>query len=65
LEQVNKLEESFDLINAGTKPLAAYLFTNDNKFKEQFVKNVSAGGLLINDTVLHVIVCFLFSKTFL
>lgn len=53
---VNKLEESFDLINAGTKPLAAYLFTNDNKFKEQFVKNVSAGGLLINDTVLHLVV---------
>ncbi|KAL5075972.1 hypothetical protein RYX36_014956, partial [Vicia faba] len=38
---VNKLEKSFDLINAGTKPLAAYLFTNDIKFKEQFVKNVS------------------------
>jgi aldehyde dehydrogenase (NAD+) len=52
---VNKLEESFDFINEGTKPLAAYLFTNDNKFKEEFVKNVSAGGLLINDTVLHVI----------
>ncbi|MCI24040.1 aldehyde dehydrogenase family 3 member H1-like, partial [Trifolium medium] len=41
---VNKLEESFDFINEGTKPLAAYLFTNDNKFKEEFVKNVSAGG---------------------
>ncbi|XP_045809634.1 aldehyde dehydrogenase family 3 member H1-like [Trifolium pratense] len=53
---VNKLEESFDFINEGTKPLAAYLFTNDNKFKEEFVKNVSAGGLLINDTVLHVVV---------
>ncbi|KAK2389920.1 Aldehyde dehydrogenase 3 member H1 [Trifolium repens] len=53
---VNKLEESFDFINEGTKPLAAYLFTNDNKFKEEFVKNVSAGGLLINDTVLHLVV---------
>jgi aldehyde dehydrogenase (NAD+) len=57
---VNKLEESFDFINEGTKPLAAYLFTNDNKFKEEFVKNVSAGGLLINDTVLHVIYFFIY-----
>ncbi|XP_020971979.1 aldehyde dehydrogenase family 3 member H1-like [Arachis ipaensis] len=43
---VNKLEESFDLINLGTKPLAAYIFTNNKKLKEQFVKNVSAGGCL-------------------
>ncbi|XP_004502485.1 aldehyde dehydrogenase family 3 member H1-like [Cicer arietinum] len=56
---VNKLEESFDVINSGTKPLAAYLFTNDNKFKEQFVKKVSAGGLVINDSVLHFVACTL------
>ncbi|RYQ79561.1 hypothetical protein Ahy_Scaffold5g107786 [Arachis hypogaea] len=37
---VNKLEESFDLINLGTKPLAAYIFTNNKKLKEQFVKNL-------------------------
>lgn len=55
MEQVNKLEESIDVINSGAKPLAAYVFTTDNKFKEQFVKNVSAGGLLVNDTALHVI----------
>ncbi|KAJ1380149.1 Aldehyde/histidinol dehydrogenase [Sesbania bispinosa] len=53
---VNKLEESFDVINSGTKPLAAYLFTNDEKFKERFVMTVSAGGLLVNDTVLHLVV---------
>lgn len=53
---VNKLEESIDVINSGAKPLAAYVFTTDNKFKEQFVKNVSAGGLLVNDTALHLVV---------
>lgn len=52
--QINKLEESFDMINAGTKPLAAYLFTNNKKLKEQFVMSVSAGGLVINDTAVHV-----------
>ncbi|KAI9097645.1 hypothetical protein K1719_025416 [Acacia pycnantha] len=50
---VNKLEESFDVINAGTKPLAAYLFTNNKKLREQFVTTVSAGGLVVNDTTLH------------
>lgn len=55
LEQVEKVENSFDVINSGTKPLAAYLFTDNKKLKEQFVMAVSAGGLLINDTVIHVI----------
>ncbi|MED6184692.1 Aldehyde dehydrogenase 3 member H1 [Stylosanthes scabra] len=50
---VDKLEESFDIINSGTKPLAAYLFTTNSKLKGQFVMNISAGGLVINDTALH------------
>ncbi|XP_045829422.1 aldehyde dehydrogenase family 3 member H1 isoform X1 [Trifolium pratense] len=53
---VDKLEESFDVINSGPKPLAAYLFTNNKKLKEQFVKTISAGGLVINDTTLHLAV---------
>lgn len=36
------------------KPLAAYLFTNDKKLENKFIKNVSAGGILINDVALHV-----------
>lgn len=55
LEQVNKLEESFDVINSGTKPLAAYVFTNNKKLKEHFVRTVSAGGVVVNDTTIHVI----------
>lgn len=53
---VNKLEESIDVINSGTKPLSAYIFTSNNKFKDHFIMNVSAGGLLVNDTVLHLVV---------
>jgi aldehyde dehydrogenase (NAD+) len=53
---VDNLEESFDVINSGSKPLAAYLFTNNKKLKERFVKSVSAGGLVINDTTLHLAV---------
>ncbi|XVE60304.1 hypothetical protein DITRI_Ditri05aG0118100 [Diplodiscus trichospermus] len=51
---IDKVEDSFDVINSsGTKPLAAYLFTNDKKLKEKFVATVSAGGLVVNDTTVH------------
>ena len=48
------MEDSFDVINSsGTKPLAAYLFTNNKKLKQKFVATVSAGGLVVNDTTIH------------
>ncbi|XP_073035960.1 aldehyde dehydrogenase-like [Primulina eburnea] len=50
---VDKIEDSINEINARAKPLAAYIFTNDKRLKEEFVKNVSAGGLLVNDTTIH------------
>ncbi|KAI9201594.1 hypothetical protein LWI28_025769 [Acer negundo] len=53
---VDKIEDSFDIINSGTKPLAAYLFTNNKKLRQQFVSTVSAGGLVVNDTTLHLAV---------
>ncbi|WMV34468.1 hypothetical protein MTR67_027853 [Solanum verrucosum] len=51
---VNKVEDSIQFINAREKPLAAYLFTSNKKLEEEFVVNISAGGLLINDTTLQV-----------
>ncbi|XP_057442683.1 aldehyde dehydrogenase family 3 member H1-like isoform X3 [Lotus japonicus] len=53
---VDKLEESFDVINTWPKPLAAYIFTSNKKLKEQFVMTVSAGGLVVNDTTVHLAV---------
>ncbi|CAM0950191.1 unnamed protein product [Alopecurus aequalis] len=50
---VDKIHESFGLINCMTKPLAAYLFTRDSKLQEQFETTVSAGGMLLNDTSIH------------
>ncbi|XP_022132142.1 aldehyde dehydrogenase family 3 member H1 isoform X2 [Momordica charantia] len=53
---VDKVEDSFEIVNSGTKPLAAYLFTNNKKLKERFVACISAGGVVINDTTLHLTV---------
>lgn len=52
--QVDKIEESFDFVNSRAKPLAAYLFTKNKKLQDEFVSSVSAGGMLVNDAVLHV-----------
>ncbi|KAL6522178.1 hypothetical protein OROMI_032055 [Orobanche minor] len=51
--EVNKIEECFRVINVKEKPLAAYVFTNDKNLKDEFTRNVAAGGMTINDTVLH------------
>uniref|UniRef100_A0A0E0REI8 Aldehyde dehydrogenase n=1 Tax=Oryza rufipogon TaxID=4529 RepID=A0A0E0REI8_ORYRU len=50
---VDKIHESFALINSMTKPLAAYLFTKDSKLQEQYEATISAGGMLVNDTAVH------------
>lgn len=57
--QVEKLEDSFKIIQSKPKPLAAYLFTNDEQLKKNFVQNISSGGMLINDTIIHVTTLFL------
>ncbi|XP_041008081.1 aldehyde dehydrogenase family 3 member H1-like [Juglans microcarpa x Juglans regia] len=54
IHTVEKLEDSFEVINSKQKPLAAYLFTNDEQLKKDFVQNISSGGMLINDAVIHV-----------
>ncbi|XP_048232633.1 aldehyde dehydrogenase family 3 member I1, chloroplastic isoform X2 [Ricinus communis] len=53
---VDNLKDSFEVIKSKPKPLAAYLFTNDEKLMKHFVRDISAGGMIINDTILHVTV---------
>ncbi|MED6174031.1 Aldehyde dehydrogenase 3 member H1 [Stylosanthes scabra] len=51
---VENIEDSFGIIKSKPKPLAAYLFTNNEQLKKAYVENVSSGGMLINDTIIHV-----------
>ncbi|GMI67812.1 aldehyde dehydrogenase 3I1, aldehyde dehydrogenase 3 [Hibiscus trionum] len=53
---VERLEDGFAMINRKPKPLAAYLFSDDEHIKREFVQNVYAGGMAINDTILQVTV---------
>ncbi|MGI9526147.1 MAG: aldehyde dehydrogenase [Weeksellaceae bacterium] len=47
------LDDVFAKIKANPKPLAAYMFTNNNDEKERFKSEISFGGGCINDTVMH------------
>ncbi|VVB10397.1 unnamed protein product [Arabis nemorensis] len=53
---VEKIEDGVQVIRSKPKPLAAYLFTDNKELQKQFVQDVAAGGIGINDTVLHVTV---------
>lgn len=67
MDQVDNVRDSFDMINSRSKPLAAYIFTSDEELKKDFVGDISAGGMLINDTILHVnykLCSLIYSKNF-
>lgn len=43
-------QQMLDFITKRPKPLAAYVFTSDVKFETEFVDQISAGTICINDT---------------
>ncbi|KFK30059.1 hypothetical protein AALP_AA7G211500 [Arabis alpina] len=53
---VQKIEDGIQVIRSKPKPLAAYLFTDNKELQQQFVQDVAAGGIGVNDTILHVTV---------
>jgi aldehyde dehydrogenase (NAD+) len=46
-------EEVIQQVNAGPKPLALYIFSSRNAFKEYILNNTSAGGVCINECILQ------------
>jgi aldehyde dehydrogenase (NAD+) len=50
---VQSLDEAISFVNSRPKPLAAYLFTKTKSIRERVVKEVSAGGMVINHLLLH------------
>lgn len=45
---VQSLDQAIAFVNSRPKPLAAYLFTKSKAVREQVIKEVPAGGMLIN-----------------
>jgi aldehyde dehydrogenase (NAD+) len=48
---VANLDAAISFVNARPKPLAAYLFTKAKATRERFVKEVPAGGMLVNHLI--------------
>ena len=50
----NKIEEAIDYINAGEKPLALYIISNNKEIVEKVSKNTSSGAVMVNDLLIHI-----------
>lgn len=50
----NMLEEVIDQINAKSKPLALYIFSENKENIKTLIRNTSAGGTCINDVLIHI-----------
>ena len=50
--EVSSVSEAIDFIKRRHKPLAAYLFSESPSMQQQFVEEVSAGSVCINDTIM-------------
>lgn len=47
------LEEAIGTINSSPKPLAFYLFSNDQSKKKEIIARIPFGGGCVNDTIVH------------
>ena len=46
-------EEAMDIVEKNENPLAFYLFTNDKKLEEEWIRKIPFGGGCVNNTVWH------------
>ena len=49
----DSLDEAIDFIRSREHPLALYLFSEDRRTQERFLRSVPFGGGCINDTIIH------------
>ncbi len=51
--EYSNLEELIKNTKSLPKPLALYLFTKDKKIERKILQDISSGGAVVNDTILH------------
>lgn len=51
---VESPDEAIKMINTRPKPLAMYVFTESKEVQAKFLNQTSSGGLLFNDTLMHI-----------
>jgi len=50
---VGSIDEAIDFVNSRPKPLAAYLFTKSKAIRERVIREVPAGGMVVNHLLFH------------
>jgi aldehyde dehydrogenase (NAD+) len=50
---VQSLNDAIEFVNSRPKPLAAYLFTKTKSIRERVIKEVPAGGMVVNNLMFH------------
>ena len=49
-----KLDEAIDYVNDHPRPLALYVFDNDQKRIDRVLRETTSGGVCVNETMLHI-----------
>lgn len=52
--EYDSLEDAIDQVNSRPKPLALYLFSKNKTKQKQVLQETSAGGVTLNDTIVHI-----------
>ncbi|XP_055353733.1 aldehyde dehydrogenase, dimeric NADP-preferring-like [Paramacrobiotus metropolitanus] len=50
---VKDIDSAINFVNSGEKPLALYVFTNDNNVSDKILRQTTSGGACINDVIMH------------
>lgn len=50
----NSIEEALDFVTKRPRPLALYLFSNNKELQQRVLTQTHAGGVCINETLMHV-----------
>eukprot|EP01108_Squamamoeba_japonica_P000808 TRINITY_DN1289_c0_g1_i5.p1 TRINITY_DN1289_c0_g1~~TRINITY_DN1289_c0_g1_i5.p1 ORF type:complete len:129 (+),score=75.63 TRINITY_DN1289_c0_g1_i5:47-433(+) len=53
---VESIDAMIEHVNAHDKPLALYVFTNNDAVAERVLSSTSSGGALVNDVLMHCVV---------
>ena len=51
---VDEIDEAIDFVNGRPKPLALYVFSDDDETTKRTVERTSSGGVGVNGTILHI-----------
>lgn len=51
--KVSDLDQAIKFINSRARPLAMYLFSNEQKIQKKVLDEVVSGGICLNDTIVH------------